>query len=454
MKARLLIIDDDESILTQLRWGLAGDYEVLGAGDRAVAMSQFAARPAQVVLLDLGLPPLPATPTEGLGLLSDLLAEDAFCKVIVATGQSERESALEAIGRGAYDYLNKPIDMEELKRVLNRAFHVSQLEREHALLEERLAGCAFEGFVGASPAMEAVFGSIRKVAPTEAPVLLVGESGTGKELAARAIHNCSPRRSGPFVAINCGAIPENLLESELFGHEKGAFTGAVCQRIGHVEAASGGTLFLDEVGELSPALQVKLLRFLQDRCITRLGGHNEIQLDVRIVAATNSDLRDLIGGERFREDLYYRLAVVVLTLPPLRERGNDLRLLAQTFLRRFGADNGRRNVRFSRAALQAMECYHWPGNVRELENRVRRGVIMAEGRQISARELELDGVHSKPMSLREARDRTDQMLVEQALRRNGGNVTGAARDLGVSRPTLYELISKLCPEKPGRGGPT
>jgi len=443
MNPRLLIVEDDESIRTQLRWGLGGAYEVLLADSRTAGFDQFKAAPAPVVLLDLGLPPSPGTAAEGLGLLSELLAEDPFCKVIVASGQSERESALAAIGGGAYDFLGKPIDMGELRRVLNRAFHVSQLEREYAALQKRLADSGFEGFVGTSSSMESVFSCIRKVAPTEAPVLVLGESGTGKELAARAIHSCSSRKSSPFVTINCGAIPENLLESELFGHEKGAFTGAVSQHIGRAEAAAGGTLFLDEVGELSPALQVKLLRFLQDRCVTRVGGHHEIQLDVRVVAATNSELKQLTGTGRFREDLYYRLAVVVLNLPPLRKRGSDLRLLAQTFLRRYGADNGTRHLRFSQAALLAMERYHWPGNVRELENRVRRSVIMAEGRQIAVGDLELDDVQSAPMSLREARDRTDRVFVEQALRRNGGNIAGAARDLRISRPTLYELMNKL-----------
>lgn len=443
MNARLLVVDDDESIRTQLKWGLAADYEILLAGDRASALVQFEAKPAPVVLLDLGLPPESALPSEGLGLLSDLLAQDPFCKVIVATGQSERENALEAIGGGAYDFLGKPVDLLELERILKRAFHVSQLEREYARLEERLGGSSFEGFVGNSAAMEGVFADIRKVAPTQAPVLILGESGTGKELTARAIHGRSPRKSGPFVAINCGAIPENLLESELFGHERGSFTGAVGQRIGHVEAASGGTLFLDEVGELSPALQVKLLRFLQDRTITRIGSHAEIHPDVRVVAATNSDLQSLTGAGRFREDLYYRLAVVVLQLPPLRERGSDVDLLAHTFLRRFSADHGTRNLRFSKVALQALERYHWPGNVRELENKVRRATIMAEGLQISAGDLELDGVGSVPVSLREARERAERGAVEQALRRNAGNISGTARDLCVSRPTLYELMSKL-----------
>lgn len=443
MKPRLLIVDDDESICTQLKWGLAENYEVSLAGHPAAALKQFSESKPPVVLLDLGLPPTPADSGEGLALLARLLEADPFCKVIIATGQSERETALNAIGGGAYDFLSKPVDMDELDRIVRRALHVSQLEREYALLQEQVVGDSFEGLVGNSTAMDSVFGSVRKVAPTEAPVLILGESGTGKELAARAIHRCSARRAGPFVAINCGAIPENLLESELFGHERGSFTGAVGQHKGRVEAASGGTLFLDEIGELPPPLQVKLLRFLQEHSITRVGGNKEIAADVRIVAATNSELDRQVGSGVFREDLYYRLAVVVLNIPPLRQRAGDVGLLAQTFLQRFCAESGGKNLKFSNAALQAMERYHWPGNVRELENRVRRAIIMAEGRQISAGDLELDGVYSAPMSLREARERTDRSVVEQALRRNGGNITVSAKDLGVSRPTLYELMDKL-----------
>ncbi|MCU0771263.1 MAG: PEP-CTERM-box response regulator transcription factor [Verrucomicrobia bacterium] len=452
MRSRLLIVDDDENIRTQLKWGLADDYEVMLAEDRAAALAQFAAKPAPVVLLDLGLPPTPAAPVEGFGLLSQLLGRDPFCKVIITTGQSERENALRGIGGGAYDFLGKPIAMVDLRCILRRAFHVSQIEREHARLEDRLVAGTFEGFVGRSAVMEEVFAGIRKVAPTLAPVLVLGESGTGKELAARAIHSASPRKSGPFVAINCGAIPENLLESELFGYEKGSFTGAVAQRIGRVESASGGTLFLDEVGELSPALQVKLLRFLQDRTFTRVGGRREIEADVRLVAASNSDLKGLTSVGRFREDLYYRLAVVVIELPPLRERGNDVGLLAHTFLKRFDENHGR-PLRFGQSALRAMERYHWPGNVRELENRVRRSVIMAEGRQISAGDLELDGVHSIPMSLWEAREKADRMAVEMALRRSGGNISVAAKELGISRPTLYDLMNKLGLTKLGQGEP-
>lgn len=443
LKPRLLIVEDDESVRTQLKWGLSDSYEVVMGADRATALDLFAEHRPPVVLVDLGLPPAPAAPTEGLALLAELLALDPFVKVIVATGQSERAIALEAIGGGAYDFLSKPVDIEELERILLRACHISQIEREYALLQYQPSGETSGSLLGTSLKMELLLGSIRKVATSEAPVLLLGESGTGKEMAARAVHQGSTRSTGPFVSINCGAIPNNLLESELFGYEKGAFTGALAQRKGRVEMAAGGTLFLDEVGELPSPSQVKLLRFLQDRCIVRVGGRGEIPVDTRVLAATNSDLKGSVGEGGFREDLYYRLAVVVLKLPPLREREGDIELLAQAFLRRFASDNQRKNLKFSPGALAAMKRYHWPGNVRELENRVRRAVIMAERQQISAGDLELNGVESVPMSLRQARERCDRESLEHALRRNGGNITGAARDLQVSRPTLYDLMGKL-----------
>jgi two-component system NtrC family response regulator len=443
MKPTLLIVDDDEGICSQLKWGLTENYEVLEAREAASGLARFLEQRPAAVLLDLGLPPSPGDSREGLKLLGQLLEADPHCKVIIATGQAERANALKAIGGGAYDYLTKPVDIEDLDRILRRALHVSEIEREHAALQQQFMGEPFEGLLGNSTAMESVRVFIRKVAPTEAPVLVLGESGTGKEMTARAIHRHSPRHAGPFLAINCGAIPQDLLESELFGHEKGAFTGAVGRRRGRVEAASGGTLFLDEVGELSPVLQVKLLRFLQDRCITRVGGNEEIPVDVRVMAATNADLAARVRSQAFREDLYYRLAVVVLQLPPLRDRAGDVPFLALAFLHQLSRDHNRRNLRFARAALDAMERYHWPGNVRELQNRVRRAIIMTEGRQISAGDLGLDGVYSAPVSLREARERTERMLVQQALRRNRGNMTATAQDLGISRPTLYELMEKL-----------
>lgn len=443
MKQTLLIIDDDEDIRTQLKWAVAEDYEVITAEDRASAVAEFNRCHPPVVLLDLGLPPSPGSPDEGLIALSEMLAINHRVKVVIASGQSEKSTALEAVGSGAYDFLCKPVDGDELKMILKRAFHVAQLETEYAELQTRVREETFEGMIGNSSEMQAFFGAIRKVASAEAPVLILGESGTGKEVAARAIHQRSSRKGNPFVAINCGAIPETLLESELFGHEKGAFTGAHAQRKGHVEAAVGGTLFLDEIGELPLALQVKILRFLQDKCITRVGGRTEIPVDTRVIAATNANLRELIESGSFREDLYYRLAVVVLQLPALRERGGDVRFLANAFLRRFGAENQRTGLRFGAAALRAMERYDWPGNVRELENRVRRAVIMADGKQISPSDLELDGAHSAFTTLREAREQLDRELVQQALRRNAGKISGAAHELGISRPTLYELMEKL-----------
>jgi two-component system NtrC family response regulator len=324
---------------------------------------------------------------------------------------------------------------------------VTELEREYRELQQRQRSEVFEDMLGTSPQMQAVFGLIRKVAATNAPVLLLGESGTGKEMAAAAIHRRSTRKDGPFVAINCNAIPENLLESELFGHEKGAFTGAHIQRKGLLETASGGTLFLDEIGELPPAIQVKLLRFLQEQRLQRVGGRQEIQVDTRLVAATNADLKELIQNGKFREDLYFRLAVVTIRLLPLRERGEDVVFLACEFLHRYAGQNGQAKMVFAPDALRAMNRYSWPGNVRELQNRVKRGVIMATGPRITAKDLELDDekslTGSSATTLRQAREQVEREMVEQALKKNSGKITTAAADLGISRPTLYELMEKL-----------
>src|SRR5438477_2310710 len=368
MKSKLLIIDDDEEISSQMKWALTNEYEVLLAEDRPGAINSFRAHRPLVVILDLGLPPSPLAPDEGLAALSELLAQAPLAKIVIVSGQSEKDTALRAIGQGAYDLLCKPIQMEELKAVLNRAFHVARLEREYREMQQRLGGDTFEGMLGTSPAMQEVFGAIRKVATTTVPVLILGESGTGKEMVAQAIHKRSARKDGPFVAINCGAIPENLLESELFGHERGSFTGAHAQRKGRIEMAEGGTLFLDEIGELPTLLQVKLLRFLQQQSVERVGGRQEIRVDARVIAATNVDLKKAISSSEFREDLYYRLAVVVIGLPPLRERNGDVALLAQDFLRRCAVKHGKRNLSFTRDALRAMHEHSWPGNVRELEN--------------------------------------------------------------------------------------
>lgn len=443
-KQRLLMVDDDEEIRSQMRWALASDYEIALAEDRASALAAFRAQRPAVVLLDLGLPPRPADPTEGIATLTDLLAEDPKVKVIIISGQSERTNAIRAVGEGAYDFLAKPVEMAELKIILKRAFHVAQLERDLVEFQRQQEPETFEGLLGTSQGMLDVFAAIRKVATTDASVLILGESGTGKEMAALAIHRRSARKSGPFVAINCGAIPEALLESELFGHEKGSFTGAHAQRIGRIETASGGTLFLDEIGELPTALQVKLLRFLQEQRIERVGGRSSIQVDVRVVAATHVDLRQAMTTGRFREDLFYRLAVVVLKLPALRERGGDIALLAQAFLRKFSSRDGHQNLQFDASSLRALDRHSWPGNVRELENRVKRAMIMAEGPKITPGDLELrEETSSAPLSLKDAREALEREMVQQALRRSGGKISAAATELGISRPTFYELMDKL-----------
>ncbi|HYG22468.1 MAG TPA: PEP-CTERM-box response regulator transcription factor [Verrucomicrobiae bacterium] len=445
MKPKLLIVDDDESIRTQMKWALADEYEVTLAEDRPTAIDAFRATSPMVVLLDLGLPPRPANPDEGLETLSDLLAIDRFTKVVIVTGQSEKENALRAIGTGAYDLLCKPVDMDELKLLLKRCFHLTQLEREFHQVQAAVSTDGFEGMLGTSSVMQSVFASIRKVATTDVPVLILGESGTGKEMIARAIHQRSGRRGGPFIAINCGAIPENLLESELFGHERGAFTGAHVQRKGRIEHADGGTLFLDEVGELPLPLQVKLLRFVQEQSIERIGGRSTIHVNTRVVAATNVDLKKAMLEGKFREDLFYRLAVVSVKLPPLRERINDIPVLAKAFLQKFAKQQNRNSLDFSAKALRAIQCHLWPGNVRELENRVKRAVIMAEGRYVGPTDLELidDAAPTTGLTLKQARENAEREVVLAAMQRSGGKISRAAEELGISRPTLYELLEKL-----------
>jgi len=440
------MVDDDEAIRTQMKWALSEDYEVYFAQDRQEALDAFEANSPAVTLLDLGLPPRPNESDEGLAALSDILAIDSTAKVIVISGQSEKRNAIQAVGAGAYDFLCKPVDVEELKLLLRRCIYVVELEREYRELQQGQRSDVFEDMLGTSPQMQSVFAFIRKVAGTNVPVLLLGESGTGKEMAAAAIHRRSVRKDGPFVAINCNAIPENLLESELFGHEKGAFTGAHVQRKGLLETASGGTLFLDEIGELPPAIQVKLLRFLQEQRLQRVGGRQEIQVDTRLVAATNAYLKELIDNGKFREDLYFRLAVVTIRLLPLRERGEDIVFLAREFLQRYAAQNGRRKLVFAPDALRAIARYSWPGNVRELQNRVKRGVIMTDGSRLTGKDLELgqeQDVASSATSLKQAREQVEREMIQQALKKNSGRITSAAADLGISRPTLYELMEKL-----------
>lgn len=451
MKPNLLIVDDDEEIRSQLRWALADHYNVHSAGDRLLALELWRQHRFPVVILDLGLPPRPTEPDEGLATLAALLEQDRHVKVIIVSGQGEKANALRAVAEGAYDFLTKPVDPEELEVILRRAYYLSDLERELRELQTARGGEGFEGMIGDCPAMQAVFQSVRRVASSDVPVLILGESGTGKEMVARAIHRRSPRRNGPFVPINCGAIPENLLESELFGHERGAFTGAVTQRKGRLEMAEGGTLFLDELGELPVPLQVKLLRFLQEQTIERVGGRELIPVNTRIIAATNVDLKKAMEAGRFREDLYYRVAVVVLQMPPLRERGDDVLLLARTFLRRFAAEANRNPApQFGPAALRALQRHDWPGNVRELENRVRRAVIMAEGKTITPEDLELTdpGETVAARTLREVREAAERAAILGALRRHHWRVAPAAQELDVSRPTLYELMNRLGIHRP------
>jgi len=444
MKPKLLIVDDDEEIRTQIKWALSEDYEVVVSGDRNEAVRSFREKQPAATLLDLGLPPQPNDTTEGLATLDELLSINPVAKVIILSGQSEKQNAIEAVGGGAYDFLCKPIEMDELKLLLRRCIYVVQLEQEYQELRKNTPSNSFEQLIGSSAQMEAMFAQIRKVAVTDASVLLLGESGTGKEVAALAIHQRSPRKEKPFVAINCNGIPENLLESELFGHEKGAFTGAHMQRIGLIETAAQGTLLLDEIGELPATLQVKLLRFLQEQRFQRVGGRQEIQIDTRVIAATNSDLKQAIANGKFREDLYFRLAVVVIHLPPLRNRGDDILLLAEEFLRRYAAQNNKRKLTFAPDAVRALYRHHWAGNVRELQNRVKRAVIMADSKRLTAADLELIGVElGSNVTLREARESVEKEIVQHALKRHRGKIAAAAAELGISRPTLYELMEKL-----------
>ena len=444
-KDKLLIIEDDTELSTQIKWGLGEQYRIFMAEDRVGALEIIKKERPSVVTLDLGLPPDPGGVEEGFGALGEILEHDPLLKVIIITGRQEKQHALEAISRGAYDFLTKPVELEELQVILRRALHVARLERENRELQQRSGSDVFEKMLGTSPQIQNVFAMIRKVATTEASVLIAGESGTGKELSARAIHQRSARREGPFVTINCAAIPDTLLESELFGHEKGAFTGAHIQRKGRIEAAQGGTLFLDEIGDLSPHLQAKLLRFLQEQRIERVGGREEIFVDARVLAATNADLTEALRKGHFREDLYYRLGIVVISMPSLRQRDGDVLLLAKAFLQRYALENKKQLMAFTPQALRAIETYSWPGNIREMENRIKRAVIMADDTKVTAADLELTSYYAKyaGQSLKKAREALERDMVQGALARNKGNLTSTASELGVSRPSLYDLMDKL-----------
>ncbi len=441
---KLLIVEDDPGLQKQLRWAYE-DYQILTAGTREEAINLLRAEEPDVVTLDLGLPPDPDGTTEGFRTLDEILALKPDTKVIVASGHGARESALRAISGGAYDFYQKPIDIDELGLIVRRAFHVRALEMENI----RLASAVGESqqvlgrMITGAPEMLKVSRTIERVATNNVSVMLLGASGTGKELLAHGLHDASNRRDGAFIAINCAAIPENLLESELFGHEKGAFTGAVKTTEGKIEMAQGGTLFLDEVGDIPLPLQVKLLRFLQERVIERIGGRKPIAVDTRVVCATHRDLDAMIAEGTFREDLYYRLAEIVVKIPTLAERPGDAGLLAKHFVQRFAPDMNPQVKGLAPDALAMIDAYPWPGNVRELENRIKRAVIMADAKLVSAADMDLDEAEDDAavvLNLKAVREAADRKAIRRALARTEGNISGAAKLLGISRPTLYDLL--------------
>ncbi len=441
----LLVVEDDEGLQRQLKWAYA-DYDVVIAGDRQRAIELLREHEPAVVTLDLGLPPDPDGTSEGFATLEEIRRLKPDCKIIVATGHGARESALKAIALGAYDFYRKPVDSDDLGMIVARAFHLHDIEAENRRLEQSQGSRVLGSMVTASPEMLKVARTIERVASADVSVMLLGASGTGKELLAKAVHEKSGRK-GAFVPINCAAIPENLLEAELFGYERGAFTGAIKSNVGKIEMAEGGTLFLDEVGDIPLPLQVKLLRFLQERVIERIGGRSPIAVDTRIVCATHQQLEEMIAAGSFREDLYYRLAEIVVTIPSLAERPGDAVLLARHFLHRFAPELNPAVAGFAPDALEAIDTYRWPGNVRELENRVKRAIIMAEGKQLTVADLDLpssaqDSGNSRPINLRAAREVADRRAIHSALTRTENNISGAAKLLGISRPTLYDLMKQ------------
>lgn len=445
-KPRLLVIEDDEGLQAQLKWAY-DDFAVTIAGDRDSALAALRSEEPGVVTLDLGLPPDPDGTSEGFAVLDAIMALKPDTKVIVASGHGARESALQAIERGAYDFYQKPVDIDALGLIVRRAFALREIEQENRRLAARVGEdkTVLGTMITAAPEMAKVARTIERVANTKVSVMLLGASGTGKELLARGLHEASDRRAGAFVALNCAAIPETLLEAELFGHEKGAFTGAVRTNEGKIELAHGGTLFLDEVGDIPLPLQVKLLRFLQERTIERVGGRKAIPVDTRIVCATHQNLESMIAAGTFREDLFYRLAEIVVKVPTLAERPGDAVLLAKAFASRFASEMNPQVKGFAPDALAAIDAWAWPGNVRELENRVKRAVIMAEGRLISAEDLDL-GDDAKAgcevLNLKSARERSDRTVIRHALARSEGNISNTAKLLGISRPTLYDLLKQ------------
>ena len=445
-KPKLLVVEDDEGLQAQLKWAYE-DYDVVIAGNRDQALAALRSEEPAVVTLDLGLPPDPDGTSEGFAVLDAIMAMKPDTKVVVASGHDARESALHAIERGAYDFYKKPVDIDELGLIVGRAFELSRIENENRRLSTQVGAdqTVLGTMITSAPEMAKVARTVERVAPTNVSVMLLGASGTGKELLAKGLHQSSDRKSGAFIAINCAAIPETLLESELFGHEKGAFTGAAKTTEGKIELADGGTLFLDEVGDIPLPLQVKLLRFLQERVIERVGGRKPIPVDTRIVCATHQDLESMIAEGTFREDLFYRLAEVVIKIPTLAERPGDSVLLAKHFLTRFSSEMNPKVKGFAPDALAAIDGWAWPGNVRELENRVKRAVIMADGKLVGAEDLDLadpEEEDGKALNLKQAREAADRRMIRQAMARSQGNISMTAKLLGISRPTLYDLLKQ------------
>lgn len=452
---QILVVENDPDIQNQMKWGLSKRYNMLHALNRDEALQIFTNKKPAVVTLDLGLPPDENGSGEGLACLSEILHIAPETKVIIITGNNDRKNALKAIQMGAYDYYLKPVDMGELKVILHRAFHLAEIESENSKLHKMLdSEIGFAGMIGQSACMQKIFETIRQVASTDITVLITGESGTGKELVAKAVHDKSLRNKGPFIPINCGAIPETLLESELFGYEKGAFTSAYGLQKGKFEYADKGTLFLDEIGEMSTSLQAKLLRFLQGKKIQRLGGRKDIEIDTRVIAATNIDLNAAMQERKFREDLFFRISVITINVPPLRERGADSKLLANAFLERYKVMFNKKINGFSRSAIYEIERYPWPGNVREMENKLQKAVITSETGMIEPHhmglgeqfiETESEGQTEKRykgVTLKEARKRLEIDLLSSVVERHNGNIKKASEELGISRPTLYDLIGK------------
>jgi len=443
---KILVVEDDPGLQKQMKWSFE-DFEVFIAGNRKEALKIISKEHPSVATVDLGLPPDPEGSTEGLATVEDILSAAPNTKVIVVSGNDDRANAVQAVASGAYDFYQKPIDSELLNQIVTRAHHVFELEEDNRRLTMEHIDVPMEGMVASSPQMQTVCQRVEKVAPSDATVLLLGDSGTGKEVCARALHGKNPSITGRFVAINCAAIPENLLESELFGYEKGAFTGATKSTPGKIEYAEGGTLFLDEMGELPMPLQAKLLRFLQERVVERIGGREEIPVNVRVICATHQDLEDKILKKEFREDLFYRINEIPINIPPLKDREGDVLLLARSFFDQMNKEQGKKLKGFTKEALTAIDSHKWPGNVRELKNRIKRAIIMADGKQLTAEDLELkasdEASETNSFDLREVREAAERKVITKALNHTSGKVSPAAELLGVSRPTLYDLMQKL-----------